>query len=68
MRGLVKYPNGDEYSGEMRENLRTGEEGSYMESTSKMMYRGGWLNDKKHGRGTITYENGDELTGTFSGG
>jgi hypothetical protein len=75
VRGFVKYANGDEYSGEMRNNRRVGEDGSYMEAASKIRYKGGWFNDRKHGRGTFTfytgtliYDNGDELSGTFADG
>lgn len=52
----------------MKNNRRTGEEGSYIEANNKNRYKGAWFNDKKNGRGTITYENGDELSGTFMDG
>jgi hypothetical protein len=35
----------------MRNNRRVGDDGSYMEAASKIRYRGGWFNDRRHGRG-----------------
>ena len=71
----MKYPNGDEYSGEMKANKRTGEDGSYVSAATQMRYRGSWLNDRSNGNGiklcnlgTLTYENGDEVSGTFIDG
>ena len=35
----------------MKNNRRTGEEGSYIEANNKNRYKGAWFNDKKNGRG-----------------
>jgi len=59
----------------MKNNLRNGEDSSYISMASKIKYKGGYLNDKKHGKGificnlgTILYELGDEMSGTFRDG
>ncbi len=36
--------------------------------TSKYIYEGEFLNDKKHGRGTINYANGDVYQGEWKNG
>lgn len=53
LEGTVKYPNGDEYYGEMKNNLRNSEDSSYINLATKIRYKGGYLNDKKHGKGSI---------------
>ena len=51
--GTIKYANGDEYYGEMKDNLRNSEESSYINAALKIRYKGGYLNDKKNGKGTF---------------
>ena len=68
LEGTVKYPNGDEYYGSMKNNRRHGENGSYSSMATKIRYKGGFFNDQKHGRGTLCYDNGDELTTMFRDG
>ncbi len=51
LQGTVKYANGDEYYGQMRNNLRNSEQSSYINLATKIRYKGGYLNDKKNGKG-----------------
>lgn len=37
----------------MKNNRRHGEEGFYMEASTKIRYKGSWFNDKKHGKGIL---------------
>lgn len=54
--GTMRWPDGDFYRGEMRDNLKHG----YGESTSLgVRYEGEWCDGKRHGRGCETNASGD---------
>ena len=50
VRGVVTYPNGDGYHGEIKKGLRNDHEGRYIYRTKgreEIKYVGGWKDDKK---------------------
>ena len=59
LEGTVKYSNGDEYYGAMKNNRRHSDDSSYICMKTKIRYKGGFFNDQKHGKGTLFYQNGD---------
>ena len=52
MKGTIRYSNGDEYNGTIKNGLRNSS-GSYVSAVSKTIYEGGWINDSKNGKGTV---------------
>ena len=74
-RGTCEYDNGDIYRGEWRDGMRDGFGIlEYSVSTTDipintspriLRYEGAWKNDRKEGRGTQTYQNGDVYEGLF---
>ena len=62
----MKYPDGSEYVGEFKDNLKSGQgKFTFADSSS---YEGPWENDLKQGRGTFTFANGMKFTGNFDKG
>jgi 1-phosphatidylinositol-4-phosphate 5-kinase len=61
--GKVGYPDGDVYTGEMRDWVRNGQ-GTYS-YTDQSQYIGQWLNNMKHGNGEYSFANGDQYKGGF---
>lgn len=66
-KGIAKYPNGDQYDGIIRNNMRE-EKGVYTwksleEGKSGGVYEGEYESNKKHGKGTMKYPDG----GTYEG-
>lgn len=55
IKGLIRYPNEDEYSGPVRNNSRHGDEGAYIEVATNNRYKGQWQNDLRHGKGTSSH-------------
>jgi len=54
-RGVVHFPNGDKYKGQIESNKRSGP-GEYKFSDSSF-YEGTFMNDNRHGKGVfMTYE------------
>ena len=58
-----KYPNGDKYLGEKKNNLKEGY-GKYFYANGRI-YAGPFKNDKKEGFGLEKYSNGDGYVGEF---
>ena len=55
--GIMKYANGDEYSGDFLNNKKHGK--GIMKYANGDEYSGDFLIDKKYGKGTMKYANGD---------
>jgi hypothetical protein len=65
----IQYSNGDSYSGEVVNGLKSGN-GQYTWANG-CSYNGDWANDTMHGSGTYTFsasDEGDSLSGSFSNG
>ena len=62
--GTYNSDNGDQYSGEWKDNKRTGQ-GTYTYSDGEQ-YSGEFKDDKKHGQGTYTWADGPDETGMYS--
>ena len=56
---LVHYENGDYYKGQLRQGQRNGQGFS---CESSYTYNGEWVNDLKHGNGTLCSEQNDSST------
>lgn len=68
--GKLTYSDKSTYIGFFVSGERSGK-GTYTYSCGKKKYRGEWLNDKPHGKGTLSNDNEDEsltLTGTWDRG
>ena len=62
----MKYPDGSEYVGDFKDNMKSGL-GKFTFADSST-YEGPWENDLKQGRGTFTLANGLKFTGNFEKG
>ena len=62
-RGKYRYPNGDFYEGDFKDDLRDGY-GSYIYANGDK-YAGQWANDYKDGTGTMVFTNGDHYEGQW---
>ena len=65
---LICYFKGKLYFGELADMGGDCKSGFGFYYTSKYIYEGEFLNDKKHGRGTINYANGDVYQGEWKNG
>lgn len=69
---LIYYYKGKIYFGEWRSSTKNGDGYKhgygFYENPRKYTYEGEFYFDKKHGRGTINYKNGDIYQGTWSNG
>jgi hypothetical protein len=61
----VVYPNGDVYEGEMLDGMRHDECGK-LTYASGAVYTGGFVKDKKHGRGHSVNADGSEYEGEYT--
>lgn len=55
--GMINYPNGSTYLGEMVNYARHGQ-GTFT-FPDKSQYKGPWINNMKNGRGQYYFSNGD---------
>jgi len=60
---LICYFKGKLYFGELADKSGDCKNGFGYYSTPKYIYEGEFSNDKKHGKGTINYANGDMYQG-----
>ena len=70
--GTYNYPNGDQYSGEHKDNKMHGQ-GTYYFGKSRGKYSGdryvgGWKDDKRDRQGTYTFANGEIVHGIWENG
>ena len=63
---IYRYPNGDIYLGEWKDNLMNGR-GIYS-SVRGEVYVGEWLDNLRHGNGIGKFENGNIYVGEFKNG
>lgn len=61
--GLMKYPNGNKYQGNFKDNLRHGY-GVYT-LKDESFYEGEWKNDKLDGPGSYTFKNKNQFFGSW---
>ncbi len=59
----IQYPNGDSYTGTIRNKTRNGNGEYIWEDSTK--YVGAWSNDLMNGDGVLSYASGIELSGQF---
>lgn len=64
--GTMKWPNGDEYVGEWKNDKMDGQ--GTMTWANGDLYEGAWKDDIMNGQGTYIWANGDEYTGTWING
>lgn len=50
----ILYPNGDIYCGKHKGGIKNGD-GNYIYKSSNIKYTGEWKDDKKHGKGEMTF-------------
>ena len=62
-RGLFVWPDGSQYEGQWKKNVRHGE-GTYL-SASGTIYRGRFWKNMRHGPGVLTYLNGNSYEGVW---
>lgn len=70
--GVQVFPSGEKYEGQWGNGLRNGE-GTFWAPTGKAkklrkVYVGGWKDDKRHGRGTCFFKNGEFFQGSWDQG
>jgi len=67
--GNISYANGDNYEGETLGGAQLTRHGSgiyqFRDSGGQARYEGEYLNDERHGRGTLFYESGDVYDGQW---
>lgn len=70
--GIQTYPNGNKYEGNWENGTRCGEGVLWIrpqgQKKLRKLYIGGWLNDKRHGKGTCFYKNGEYYQGDWVNG
>jgi clan AA aspartic protease (TIGR02281 family) len=64
--GVVSYPNGDRYEGDLRDGERTGK-GVYRFASGNR-YEGQFSHGDRNGQGVFTWANGDRYVGEFRDG
>lgn len=64
--GTFKYPNGDVYTGTIRDNVRTGR--GVLTYADGTVYEGEFHDEHPHGHGTRRFPNGDYFVGTWRHG
>lgn len=70
--GVQVFPSGEKYEGQWGNGLRNGE-GTFWAPAGhakklKKVYVGGWQDDKRHGRGTCFFKNGEFFQGSWDHG
>jgi len=70
--GVQVFPSGEKYEGQWSNGQRSGE-GTYWVPVGKAqrlrkVYVGGWKDDKRHGRGTCFFKNGEFFQGYWDQG
>eukprot|EP00420_Gonyaulax_spinifera_P030891 CAMPEP_0197880474 /NCGR_PEP_ID=MMETSP1439-20131203/8270_1 /TAXON_ID=66791 /ORGANISM="Gonyaulax spinifera, Strain CCMP409" /LENGTH=391 /DNA_ID=CAMNT_0043500029 /DNA_START=51 /DNA_END=1226 /DNA_ORIENTATION=- len=70
--GVQVYPSGEKYEGQWGNGLRNGE-GTQWVPVGKVgklrkLYVGGWKDDRRHGRGTCFFKNGEFFQGCWNHG
>jgi len=70
--GVQVYPSGEKYEGQWVRGLRSGEGTLWAPIGNgkklRKVYVGGWKDDKRHGRGTCFFKNGEYFQGTWDQG
>jgi hypothetical protein len=70
--GVQVYPNGQKYEGQWENGFRNGEGTLWMPvgkaQKLRKLYVGGWQDDKRHGRGTCFFNNGEFYQGSWDQG
>lgn len=70
--GIQTYPNGNKYEGNWEDGERCGEGVLWIrppgQKKLRKLYIGGWLKDKRHGKGTCFYKNGEYYQGDWVNG
>lgn len=66
--GTIFYANGDEYTGEWRDNARVDGRGTLKNAAEGSVYVGNFKHEKPHGQGIKTYKNGSRHDGAWSNG
>ena len=64
--GTMKWPNGDEYVGEWKDDRMYGQ--GTMTWANGDVYEGEWKDDIMNGQGAYIWANGDEYTGQWKDG
>ncbi|MEW6601981.1 MAG: hypothetical protein AB1499_13495 [Nitrospirota bacterium] len=64
--GTMKWPNGDEYTGDWKNDKMDGR--GIMNWANGDLYDGEWKDDIMNGQGTYIWSNGDEYTGSWKNG
>ncbi|MBI5664766.1 MAG: hypothetical protein HZC49_06735 [Nitrospirae bacterium] len=64
--GTMKWPNGDEYVGEWKNDKMDGQ--GTMTWANGDVYEGEWKDDIMNGQGTYIWANGDEYSGYWKNG
>jgi len=64
--GTMKWPNGDEYVGDWKNDKMDGQ--GIMTWSNGDLYEGDWKDDVMNGQGTYIWANGDEYTGSWRNG
>jgi len=63
-KGVFVSKTGNQYEGEWTHNLRQGT-GTQLDTNDGSIYHGDFVQGLKHGKGSITYLNGDRYEGRF---
>lgn len=70
--GIQTYPNGNKYEGSWENGARCGEGVLWIRPAGqkklRKLYIGGWLKDKRHGKGTCFYKNAEYYQGDWVSG
>eukprot|EP01116_Phalansterium_solitarium_P022014 TRINITY_DN7108_c0_g1_i1.p1 TRINITY_DN7108_c0_g1~~TRINITY_DN7108_c0_g1_i1.p1 ORF type:complete len:995 (-),score=257.85 TRINITY_DN7108_c0_g1_i1:255-3167(-) len=61
----IKYPNGDEYFGELNDDGEQHGHGRLVTVDTGDVYKGDFQHNQYHGHGTLVRRNGDRYEGTF---
>jgi len=70
--GVQVFPNGEKYEGQWEDGLRSGQ-GTLWVPVGKAgklrkLYVGGWMGDRRHGKGTCFFKNGEFFQGFWDHG
>lgn len=70
--GVQTFPNGQKYEGQWAGGLRNGEGTLWIpvgkSGKLRKLYVGGWRDDRRHGKGTCFFKNGEFFQGEWDGG